>query len=64
MDCVTCAYPMIYAATGHLKDLRPTDDVNAKETLKKHNIELEDAEDRPVGCYVCPKCGHCVWLET
>jgi len=62
-DCVTCAYPMIHVANGNLRNLKPTDDVNAKEAMKKHNIELKEEDDATVGCYVCPKCGHCVWLE-
>jgi hypothetical protein len=54
---------MIHVASGNLRDLKFSDDVNAKEAMEKHKVELEDKDDTPVGCYVCPKCGHCVWLE-
>jgi hypothetical protein len=63
-ECVTCAYPMIHVANGNLGQLTGVDDPKAKEAMEKHGIELKENEDTPVGCYVCPKCGHCVWLET
>lgn len=62
-ECVTCAYPMIHVANGNLGKLKYTEDPQAKEALEKHHIDLKE-DDTPVGCYVCPKCGHCVWLET
>lgn len=62
-DCVVCAYPMIHLAKGNIhinKDVIANRKV--KETAEKHNIELKEGET-PVGCYVCPECGHCAWVE-
>ena len=63
-DCVVCSYPMIHLANGNMminKDIVANEKV--RETLEKHDIELKEGET-PIGCYVCPECGHCAWLET
>jgi uncharacterized protein (UPF0212 family) len=31
--------------------------------MKRQELNLKEGEI-PVGCYVCPECGHCAWLET
>lgn len=61
--CVACNYQMIQVANGKLADLFVKNDPKAKAAIEKHDIELKEG-DTPVGCYVCPECGHCVWLET
>jgi hypothetical protein len=61
-DCVVCSYPMIHVANGNLVNMEVKADPKAREAVKKHNIELEKG-DKSVGCYVCPECGHCAWLE-
>lgn len=61
--CVACNYQMIQVANGNLVDPTVKDDSEAKAVLEKHGIELKEG-DTPVGCYVCPECGHCAWLET
>lgn len=63
LDCVVCAYPIIHVANGNLVDLFVKQDAEAKAAIEKHDIELKEGET-PVGCYVCPECGYCVWLET
>jgi hypothetical protein len=55
---------MIHLAKGNMminKDVIANEKV--RETLEKHDIELKEGET-PIGCYVCPECGHCAWLET
>jgi hypothetical protein len=54
---------MIHLAKGNIyinKDVIANRKV--KETAQKHAIELKEGET-PIGCYVCPKCGACTWLE-
>ena len=62
-DCVVCSYPMIHVANGNLKDVTLSDYKDAKKVVKEKNIDLKEGET-PVGCYVCPECGFCTWLET
>ena len=62
-DCVVCSYPLIHIAEGNLVDLKFNDDPEAKEVMEKHDIEVQEGET-PVGCYACPMCGACVWLEN
>jgi hypothetical protein len=54
---------MIHVANGNLVDLFVKQDAEAKAAIEKHDIELKEGAT-PVGCYVCPECGYCVWLET
>jgi hypothetical protein len=54
---------MIHVANGNLVNPFVKDDSEAKAVIEKHGIELKEG-DTPVGCYVCPECGHCAWLET
>jgi len=53
---------MIHVANGNLVELEVIADPKAREALEKHKIELDES-NRSVGCYVCPECGHCEWLE-
>jgi hypothetical protein len=61
-DCVVCSYPMIHVANGRVVNMEVKADPKAREALEKHKIELDES-NRSVGCYVCPECGHCEWLE-
>jgi len=61
-DCVACAYPMVQVAKGQRVGFHFEDDLEAKKVIEKHDIKMKE-EDASVGCYVCPECGHCVWLE-
>ena len=54
---------MIHVANGNLKDVTLSDYKDAKKVVKEKNIDLKEGET-PVGCYVCPECGFCTWLET
>jgi hypothetical protein len=54
---------MIHLAKGNIyinKDVKANRTV--REKLAKHNIKLKEGET-PIGCYVCPECGACTWLE-
>ena len=62
-DCVVCSYPTIHVANGNVVNLDVKANEKVRETLDKHNVELKEG-DTTVGCYVCPECGHCTWLET
>ena len=62
-ECVVCSYPLIHVASGNLVEFKRNEDPKAKEVVAKHNIELKEG-DTPVGCYVCPECGYCTWLEN
>jgi DNA-directed RNA polymerase subunit M/transcription elongation factor TFIIS len=62
-NCVVCSYTMIHVKDGNVinKDVKANEKV--REVLEKQQAELE-AGETPVGCYICPECGHCTWLET
>jgi hypothetical protein len=53
---------MLQVAKGQIVGLNLAKDEKVKKVLDKHKIELKE-EDATVGCYVCPECGHCTWLE-
>ena len=61
-DCVVCSYPLIHVANGNLVGFEMSDEPEARDVMKKHNIDFKEGET-PVGCYVCPECASCVWLE-
>ena len=61
-DCVACSYPMIQVASGQVVGLNMKKDEKVKEVLEKHDIQVKE-DDAALGCYVCPGCGHCTWLE-
>ena len=62
-DCIACSYPMLQVASGQVVGLNFKKDKDLVEILKKHDIVLKEDDPTKVGCYVCPECGNCIWLE-